>query len=60
MGDNIDLFVVNYVTKVLHNIQDIINIEGVETKRESTGWLGKFPGLIKPTNFKWSKTKIDE
>jgi lipopolysaccharide transport system ATP-binding protein len=63
LNDNIysiDLMVVNYGPKVLHNIQDIINIEGVETKRESTGWLGKFPGLIKPTNFKWSKTKIDE
>ncbi len=41
---------------VLHNLKQIISIEGIEGKR-SGGWLGKFPGLIRPQYFKWSKIK---
>ncbi|HRN94070.1 MAG TPA: polysaccharide ABC transporter ATP-binding protein [Chitinophagales bacterium] len=57
---NIDLMVVDYGPKVLHNLQDIITIEGVEPKRANSAWLSKFPGLIKPTYFKWHKNEIHE
>ncbi len=43
--------------KVVHDIQDILTLEGVEPKRES-GWLGRFPGLIRPMDYQWRREKI--
>lgn len=56
---NIDLMVVENGPKILHNIQNVITIEGVEKYREGA-WVDKFPGLIRPQNFKWNKNKTDE
>ena len=57
LNDNIysiDLMVVKHGAKILHNIKDIISIEGVEVKRDGS-WLEKFPGLIRPQTFEWKK-----
>jgi lipopolysaccharide transport system ATP-binding protein len=56
---NIDLMVVENGQKHLLYLKQIISIEGVEGKR-SGGWLGKFPGLIRPQYFKWSKINASE
>lgn len=56
---NIDVMVVENGTKVIHNIKNVLSIEGVEQIREGA-WLGKFPGVIRPQNFKWNKIKKDE
>ena len=56
---SIDLMVVENGPKILHNLKQVISIEGIEGKR-SGGWLAKFPGLIRPQYFNWSKTKVDE
>ena len=56
---NIDLMVVENSSKILHHFKDIITIEGVEKYREGA-WVDKFPGLIRPQNFKWNKNRIDE
>lgn len=59
LNDNlysIDVMVVENGPIVLHHIKEIINIEGVEIKRE-TSWLEKFPGMIRPQYFKWEKIK---
>jgi len=55
---NIDLMVVENGQKILHHLKQIISIEGIEDKR-SGGWLGKYPGLIRPQYFKWNKLKTD-
>jgi homopolymeric O-antigen transport system ATP-binding protein len=52
---SIDLMVVEGGPRILLNIKQIISIEGIEDKR-SEGWLGRFPGLIRPQNFIWSKS----
>lgn len=52
----VDLMVVESGPKVLLNLKDVLIIEGVESKREGA-WLDKFPGLIRPNNFLWSKIK---
>jgi lipopolysaccharide transport system ATP-binding protein len=60
LNDNIyhiDLMVVENGPKILHQLADIIMIEGVEEKRDGA-WLGKFPGMLRPQTFKWNKTKI--
>ena len=54
----IDIMVVENGPKILHQLQNIITIEGVEIKRDGA-WMGKFPGLLRPTNYKWSKQKIN-
>jgi lipopolysaccharide transport system ATP-binding protein len=54
----IDFMVVENGPKILHHLQNIVAIEGVEAKREGA-WMGKFPGLLRPTNYAWSKRKIN-
>ncbi len=56
---NLDVMVVKDASKSIINLKDIISIEGVEEKRDGA-WLDKFPGLIRPQNFKWSKTNTHE
>lgn len=51
---SIDLMVVENSTKVLGNLKEIMLLEGMEDKRDSD-WLGDFPGMIRPTYFKWTK-----
>ena len=55
----IDLMVVEKGPKVLHNIKEVISIEGFEGNREGA-WLEKFPGLIRPQYFEWVKMSNDE
>jgi lipopolysaccharide transport system ATP-binding protein len=55
---SIDIMVVENGPKILHHLQNIISIEGMEQKREGA-WMGKFPGLLRP-NYKWAKRKTDE
>ncbi|WP_309640378.1 ABC transporter ATP-binding protein [Flavobacterium sp.] len=57
LNDNIysiDLMVVKHGAKILHNIKEVISVEGVEVKRDGS-WLEKFPGLIRPQTFEWKK-----
>lgn len=57
LNDNIysiDLMVVENGAKAIHYLKDTVSIEGVERKREGA-WLEKYPGLIRPMNFKWNK-----
>lgn len=56
---NIDLMVVENGTNILHNIKNVITIEGNEKFREGA-WVDKFPGLIRPQNFQWNKIKANE
>jgi lipopolysaccharide transport system ATP-binding protein len=59
LNDNIyliDLMVVARGPIVLHYIKNVLSLQGIEDKR-SGGWLGKFPGLIRPQYFRWSKNK---
>ncbi len=51
---NLDVMVVSDGEEALHDLKEIIAIEGIEEKREGT-WLGKYPGLIRPTYYKWIK-----
>lgn len=55
---SIDIMIVESMSKILQNIQNVICIEGVETKREGP-WMGKFPGLLRPQTYKWTKRKIN-
>ena len=55
----IDIMVVEQGPRALHNLQNVISIEGIEEKREGA-WLGKFPGLLRPLNYKWTKRKTNE
>jgi lipopolysaccharide transport system ATP-binding protein len=62
LNDNmylIDLMVVSRGATVLHDIKGVLTLQGTEDKRIG-GWLGKFPGLIRPQYFKWSKIDTDE
>jgi len=57
LNDNIysiDLMVVENKNKPILYLKDVTLIEGSEGKREGS-WLGKYPGLIRPMNFKWNK-----
>lgn len=56
---SIDLMVVEKGPKILHNIKEVISIEGFEGNREGA-WLEKFPGLIRPQYFEWKKMSNDE
>jgi lipopolysaccharide transport system ATP-binding protein len=59
LNDNtylIDLMVVYKSEKVIHDIKGALILHGNECKR-SAGWLGKYPGLIRPQYFKWGKVK---
>jgi lipopolysaccharide transport system ATP-binding protein len=55
----IDIMVVENGPKILHHLQNIVSIEGVEEKREGA-WMGKFPGLLRPLNYKWTKRQIND
>ena len=55
----LDIMVVENGPQILHHLQNIISIEGVEGKRDGS-WMGKFPGLLRPLNYKWTKKKINE
>jgi lipopolysaccharide transport system ATP-binding protein len=55
----IDIMVVEKGPKILHHLQNIISIEGTEIKREGA-WMGKFPGLLRPMNYKWTKQKVND
>jgi lipopolysaccharide transport system ATP-binding protein len=56
---SLDLMVVQNGPRILHHFQNLISIEGVEEKRDGA-WMGKFPGMIRPTNYKWTKRKLDD
>lgn len=61
LNDNtylIDIMVVENKEKPFLHLKDIMSIEGVESKREGS-WLGKFPGLIRPTTYQWEKLTIN-
>jgi lipopolysaccharide transport system ATP-binding protein len=53
----IDLMVVETGPKILHHLKSLLSVEGTEQRREGA-WLGKFPGLLRPVNFKWTKMEI--
>lgn len=55
---NVDLMVVENGPKILFDLKELMTIEGIESKREGA-WLDKFPGLIRPQYFEWTKTKIE-
>jgi lipopolysaccharide transport system ATP-binding protein len=55
---NLDLMVVENGPKILHHCKELITIEGIEAKRDGA-WMGKFPGLLRPQNYKWTKRKIN-
>jgi lipopolysaccharide transport system ATP-binding protein len=59
LNDNIyslDLMIVKN-EKPIHFIKEVLTIQGNESKRDGS-WLGKFPGLVRPTYFTWRKQKI--
>jgi lipopolysaccharide transport system ATP-binding protein len=56
---SIDLMVVENGEKHLLYLKQIISVEGIEDKRNGS-WLGKFPGLLRPKNFNWVKTNLNE
>ena len=56
---NIELMVVENGPNVLLHLKDVVSIEGVEGKRDGP-WLEKFPGLLRPMYFKWSKRVMHE
>lgn len=56
---SIDVMVVENGSRILHNLRNLISIEGTEEKRDGS-WMGKFPGLLRPKYFKWSKSKLNE
>ena len=53
---SIDLMVVETGPKILINVKEVIAIEGNEGKRIG-GWMGQFPGLIRPQYFNWKIIK---
>jgi lipopolysaccharide transport system ATP-binding protein len=53
----IDLMAVAHGPIIIHNIKCVLTLQGHEDKR-SIGWLGKFPGLIRPQYFKWNKINV--
>jgi lipopolysaccharide transport system ATP-binding protein len=54
----IDIMVVESGSKILHDLKNIVSIEGAEEKRDGA-WMGKFPGLLRPLNYKWMRRKIN-
>lgn len=60
LNDNLytlDLMVVTDQSRVIHDIKDILLVQGIESHREGS-WLGKFPGLVRPLYFEWNKSKL--
>jgi lipopolysaccharide transport system ATP-binding protein len=59
LNDNlylIDLMVVENRTIPTTMLREVLTIEGIEAKREGS-WLGKYPGLIRPTTYPWNILK---
>ncbi len=54
----LDVMVVENGPNILHHLNNIISIEGMEEKRVGA-WMGKFPGLMRPVNYKWTKKEIN-
>lgn len=54
----IDLMIVRNNSFAIFNNKNIITIQGIELKNR-VGWLGKYPGLIRPTNFKSTIKKYE-
>lgn len=52
----IDIMIVENMEKSILTINEALTIEGIEPPR-SSAWLDEFPGLIRPTNYKWTKNK---
>lgn len=62
LNDNmysISLMIVKDSSSPLLNVDNVLTVQGIEPLRESA-WMGKFPGLIRPIYFDWSRTKINE
>lgn len=62
LNDNvyfIDIMVVENAEKLLLEVKEVLHLEGIEPKREG-GWLGKFPGLIRPLYFHWERKFIED
>ena len=57
IGYSIDVMVVSDSNYIIHNQKYALSIKGIEQKRD-IGWLGEFPGLIRPGYFNWNRTKI--
>ena len=55
---NIDVMVVSDSNYILIDKKNVLSIKGIEQKRDF-GWFGQFPGLIRPTFFKWEKKTIN-
>jgi lipopolysaccharide transport system ATP-binding protein len=53
----IDVMIVENGEKAIIHAQDCLSIEGIEPPRNGA-WLDKFPGLIRPTYYKWTKKII--
>ena len=47
--------VVELSQNILLFLKDVVSIKGVEEKRDGA-WMGKFPGLVRPQNYQWTKT----
>jgi len=61
LNDNtyiIDLMVVYKREASLMYLNGVLTIEGHEEKRDG-GWLGKYPGMIRPQYYNWNKTVIN-
>jgi lipopolysaccharide transport system ATP-binding protein len=56
---SIDVMVVRDSNYIIHNQKYSLNVSGNEQRRK-TGWLGEFPGLIRPGYFEWIRTKIQQ
>ncbi len=57
IGYSIDVMVVSDSNYIIHNQKYALSIKGIEQKRDM-GWLGEFPGLIRPGYFEWNRTLI--
>ena len=55
---SLDLMVVTNNSTPLNSLKDVLTIQGIEPHRESI-WLGKFPGMIRPLYFDWSRKRIN-
>ncbi|MCU0334655.1 MAG: polysaccharide ABC transporter ATP-binding protein [Chitinophagaceae bacterium] len=53
----VDVLVVKNGEEPVFSVKDVLTIEGVEPKRNGS-WLGKFPGLIRPTTYNWKKERV--
>lgn len=53
---SINLMVVESGPKIIFSLNEVLIIEGIEKERDG-GWLGQFPGLIRPQYFNWKINK---